>query len=110
MSLKELAEKLYPVFIKTSGENISEPCRVFLSASSMKEKATVRHAVNDNPEEAWQNALTALEKTLNQKNITPKILRVDWVTTSETKTWAQCLALVGSKRRGWFRQGIALDT
>ena len=110
MSLKELAEKLYPVFIKTYDENISAPCRLFLSASSMKEKATVRHAVSNNPAEAWQKALTALEETLNQKNITPVILRADWVIASEIMTWAQCLALVGSKRRGWFRQGIALDT
>ena len=109
MSLKELAEKLYPVFIKTYDENISAPCRLFLSASSMKEKATVRHAVSNNPAEAWQKALTALEETLNQKNITPVILRADWVIASEIMTWAQCLALVGSKRRGWFRQGIALD-
>lgn len=109
MSLKELAEKLYPVFIKNYGENISAPCRLFLSASSMKEKATVRHAVSNNPEEAWKKALTALEETLNQKKVTPIILRADWVIESEIMTWAQCLALVGAKRRGWFRQGIALD-
>jgi len=109
LSLSKLAEKLYPVFIKTSGENIIEPCRLFLSASSMKEKATVCHAVCDTPEEAWETALDNLEKILAQKNITPVILRADWVIKSESKTWAQCLTLAGAKRRNWFRQGIALD-
>ena len=110
MSLAELAEKLYPVFIRNSTENIVEPCRLFLSASSMNERATVCHAVCDTPEEAWENALNDLAKILAQKNIAPVILRADWVIKSETKTWAQCLALVGAKRRNWFRQGIALDT
>ena len=109
MSLAELAEKLYPVFIRNSAENIIEPCRLFLSATNMNERATVCHAVCDTPEEAWENALDDLEKILAQKNISPVILRADWVIKNETKTWAQCLALVGAKRRNWFRQGIALD-
>ena len=109
MSLKELAEKLYPVFIKTANENISAPCRVFLSASSMKEKATVRHAVSDTPEDAWKVALDALQDVLNKKAITPVILRADWVIKSESKTWAQGLALAALKRCNHFRQGISFD-
>lgn len=39
----------------------------------------------------------------------PSILRADWVTSSETVTWADCLAQIRSERRNFFRKGIALD-
>ena len=109
MSLKELAEKLYPIFLKTYGENTSEPCRLFLSASSMKERATVRHTLGNTPQETWITALITLEEVLNKKGVYPVILRADWVTSSESTTWAKCLNRIQAKRRNWFRQGIALD-
>lgn len=107
MSLKELSEKLYPVFIKNFVSSSDEPCRLFLSASSMKERAAVRHAVDVSPEKAWAAALTELEKALN--GIEPSILRADWVKSSEVVTWSECLERVKAIRRNWFRFGIALD-
>lgn len=106
MSLKELSEKLYPAFIRTFDENLSKPCRLFLSATNMKERALIRHAVSDTPEEAWMAALSELEKILTDE---PAILRADWVTASETVTWAECLERIKAKRRNYFRQGIAFD-
>lgn len=109
MSLKDLSEKLYPTFLKTCSENISAPCRLFLSASSMKERATVRHTLGNTPQESWITALIALEDALNKKGIDPVILRADWVISSESITWGNCLRRIQAKRRNWFRQGIALD-
>ncbi len=109
MSLKKLSAKLFPFFIETFTENFYGTCRLFLSASDMKEKAIVRHAAGETPEEAWEKSLAALEEILNQKDIEPSILRADWVISSETSSWADFLDLISSKARNWFRQGIALD-
>lgn len=107
MSLKELSAKLYPAFMKNFPTSSAAPCRLFLSATNMKERAAVRQAVGDTPEKAWTIALTELEKAL--KGITPSILRADWVTSSETSTWADCLEKIKSARRNCFRRGIAFD-
>lgn len=108
MSLKELSEKLYPAFAEKFASG--KPCRLFLSASSMKERATVCNVVCDTPEEAWATALTALKDALDKKNIVkPSILRADWITSSETLTWSGCLKKIKSVRRNWFRKGIAFD-
>lgn len=109
MTLKNLSEKLFPTFLKNFDANPSVPCRLFLSASSLKERATVCNSVGNTPQEAWTTALIDLENALNKKGIEPKILRADWVTLSENISWAKCLARVQAKRRNWFRQGIAFD-
>lgn len=109
MTLKNLSEKLFPTFLKNFSANSSAPCRLFLSASSLKERATVCNAVGNTPQETWTTALIDLENALNQKGIEPKILRADWVTTSENLAWSKCLARVQAKRCNWFRQGIAFD-
>lgn len=112
MSLKDLVAKLYPAFIKNFEKKTSYPCVLFLSASSMKERATVRHAVSETPELAWTTALTALEEVFKTKGTGGKIifvLRADWVTSSEVTTWADCLDRIKSTRRNWFRQGISFD-
>ena len=107
MSLKDLAKKLYPAFIKNFS---ATPCRLFLSATNMKERAVIRHAVGDNPEKVWAAALNALQDALKIKGgMNPTILRADWVTASETVTWAECLERIKAKRRNFFRKGIALD-
>lgn len=108
MSLKELAAKLYPVFIKNF--SASERCRLFLSASSMRERATVSHAVGDTLEKTWNAALDALKDALDKKGgIKPVILRADWIISSEKLTWNDCLARIQSARRYNVRQGIAFD-
>ena len=109
MVLKELSDKLYPTFIQKFAETASDLCRLFLSASSMKEKAVVRHVVCDTPEQAWTTALTALQEALEKNNIEPTILRADWVTTRESTTWEDCLNQISARRRNWFFKGIALD-
>ncbi len=109
MALKELSDKLYPTFIQKFAETASDLCRLFLSASSMKEKAVVRHVVCDTPEQAWTTALTALQEALEKNNIEPTILRADWVTTRESTTWEDCLNQISARRRNWFFKGIALD-
>ena len=109
LSLEDLAEKLYPIVMKKFDEIFSAQCCIFLAATNLQEKATVRHAVSDTPEEAWSLALSALKEALDKKNITPTILRADWVVSSENVTWAECLVRVQSRRRNWFRQGIAFD-
>ena len=110
MPLKELTEKLYPVFIENFNKSSAAPCRIFLSASNMKEKATVRHAVADTPEEAWSTAFNALKEALDKKGgFKVTILRADWVTASQRMTWFYLLDKVKKTRRNWFRQGIALE-
>ena len=110
MSLKELATKLYPTFIENFNKFPSAPCRVFISASNMKERAIVRHAVDDSPENAWNAALNALNDALNKKGgLKPSILRADWVTSSKSMTWAEFIDLVKHTRRNWFRHGLALE-
>lgn len=110
MALKELSEKLYPEFIKRFGKSNSAPCRLFLSASTMRERATVCHAVCSTPEEAWSTTLNSLKELLNKKGgFKPSILRADWVTTTETLTWADFIGRVQKTRRNWFRRGLALD-
>ncbi len=108
MSLKELAAKLYPAFIKNF--SASERCRLFLSASSMRERATISHAVGDAPEKTWNAALDFLKDALDKKGgIKPVILRADWIVSSEKLTWSDCLARIQSARRNNFRYGIAFD-
>ena len=106
MSLKELSEKLYPAFIESfSG---AKPCRLFLSASTLKERAIVRHAVRDTPEQAWEAVMALLEKAFTGK-AQPIILRADWVTSTASMIWTEYLDRLKGRKRGWFRQGIALD-
>ena len=108
VSLKDLAKKLYATFIKNKFPDA--PCKVFLSASNMRERAIVRHAVDDKPENAWNAALNALNDALNKSGkIKPTILRADWVTSSRRVTWAEFVDSVKNTRRNFFRQGIALD-
>ena len=109
MSLKELSEKLYPAFIAAFKELSLDSCRLFLSATNMNERALVRNATADTPEEAWSMALKALEKVLSNKADEVSILRADWVKLRESTTWADCLEQIKSKRRNWFLRGIALD-
>ncbi len=108
MSLKDLAKKLYATFIKNKFP--AAPCKVFLSASNMHERAIVRHAVDDKPENAWNAALNALNDALNRAGkIKPTILRADWVTSSQSVTWAEFVDTVKNTRRNFFRKGIALE-
>lgn len=86
----------------------AEPCRLFLSASNMKTRAIVRHAVGDNPAETWTTALNALKEILGKKDGV-NILRADWVTSSDKMTWAQCLGLIRTLRCNEFRRGIFFD-
>ena len=108
MSLKELAKKLYPTFVENFNKFPDAPCRIFLSASNMKERAIVRHAVGNTPDDAWNAALNALNDALNKKG-KPSILRADWVTSTQNLTWAELIDKLKNIRRNWCRLGIALD-
>ena len=108
MSLKNLTEKLYPMFIKNFSTD--SVCRIFLSASDMKTRAIVQNAQADSPADAWNIVLEKLEKILNAEKIEPKILRVDWVTSSEKMTWENFIKLLEKTRRNYFRRGLALDS
>ena len=81
MSLKNLANKLYPILEKNCPTD--SECKIFLSASDMKSQAIVRNARGNSPAEAWKIALEDLEKSLKSEKISPEILRVDWVVSSE---------------------------
>lgn len=105
MNLNQLAEKLFPAF-RDKAEGLN-PCRVFLSASDMKSRAVTRHAVADNPADAWNLALDSLKAAFNGK---PFILRADWVVESRLVTWAEFLRTIEKTRRNYFRQGVAFDT
>lgn len=107
MSLKNLADKLYPLFIKNCPTD--SVCKVFLSASDMKTRAIVQNAAENSPADAWNIALEKLEKILSSEKIEPKILRADWVTSSEKMTWQDFNKLLGETRRNYFRRGLALD-
>ena len=105
MALKELAEKLYPMFLEhVAGK---KPCKLFLSASTLKERAIVRHAVADIPEKAWQEAINSLEKAFKAEQ--PIILRADWVTSTKNMEWSEYLEKLKGRKRGWFRNGLAVD-
>ncbi|MBR4904450.1 MAG: hypothetical protein IKZ53_07240 [Selenomonadaceae bacterium] len=106
MNLNQLAKKLFPAFIERA-ENL-KPCRIFLSASDMKTRAVTRHAVADNPADAWTFALEKLKEALGSNK--PTILRADWVIEIQSATWEEFLNLIGKTRRNYFRQGIALDS
>lgn len=106
MNLNQLAKKLFPAFIERAG-NV-KPCRLFLSASDMKTRAITRHAVADNPVDAWTVALEKLSEAFGAKK--PFILRADWVIERRMGTWADCLNLLGKTRRNYFRFGIAFDS
>ena len=106
MNLNQLAKKLFPAFIE--GTKNLKPCRLFLSASDMKTRAVVRHAVSDNPADAWTFALEELKEAFGSKK--PFILRADWVIESQVMTWENCLKLIGTTRRNYFRFGIAFDS
>lgn len=105
MNLNQLAKKLFPAFVE-GAENFV-PCRVFLSASDMKTRAVTRHAVADNPNDAWTLALDKLKAVFGSKK--PFILRADWVVESQSATWAEFIQRLEQIRRNYFRQGIALD-
>lgn len=107
MALKNLADKLYPVFMKNF---VGESCKLFLSATDMKVRAIVKNASATSAEEAWKIALEDLQKTLAAEKIDPIILRADWVTSSEKMTWAQFNKLIEDTRRNYFRRGLALDS
>ena len=105
MNLNQLAEKLLPAFLdKADGLN---PCRVFLSASDMKTRAVTRHAVADNPADAWNLAFDKLKAAFKGK---PAILRADWVIESRLAAWAEFFRIIENTRRNYFRQGVALDS
>ncbi len=106
MNLNQLSKKLFPVFIKST-ENF-KPCRLFLSVSDMKTRAITRHAVADNPADAWASALEKLKEAFGSKK--PFILRADWVIESQAGTWADFLKLLGKTRRNYFRFGVAFDS
>ena len=105
MNLNQLAKKLFPAFIERT-ENV-KPCRLFLSVSDMKTRAITRHAVADNPADAWTFALEKLTEAFGTKK--PFILRADWVIESQAGTWTDCLKLIEKTRRNYFRFGIAFD-
>jgi len=105
LALKELAEKLYPMFLEQVAGK--KPCKLFLSASTLKERAIVRHAVADIPEKAWQEAINSLEKAFKAEQ--PIILRADWVTSTKNMEWSEYLEKLKGRKRGWFRHGLAVD-
>ncbi|MBD3878184.1 MAG: hypothetical protein SR1Q5_00650 [Quinella sp. 1Q5] len=106
MALKELSEKIYPAFIESFAG--AKPCRLFISASTLKERAVVRHAVRNTPEQAWEAVMALLEKAFAGKE-QPIVLRADWVTSTASMTWTEYLDKLKGRKRGWFRQGLALD-
>lgn len=108
MSLKNLADKLYPIFIKNFPTD--SVCKIFLSTSDMKTRAVVQNAAENSPADAWNIALEKLKKILQSEKIEPKILRADWVTSSEKMTWQDFNKLLGETRRNYFRRGLALDS
>ncbi|MBR0062337.1 MAG: hypothetical protein IJP68_12750, partial [Selenomonadaceae bacterium] len=104
MNLNQLAKKLFPAFLDNAGN--FKPCCIFLSATDMKTRAVTRHAVADNPADAWNSALDKLKAAFKGK---PFILRADWVVESRLAAWAEFLRTIEKTRRNYFRQGIALD-
>lgn len=106
MSLKELSEKLYPAFIEAFGSD--KPCTLFLSASTLKDRAVVRHAVQNTPEQAWSAVMASLEKVFAGKE-QPSILRVDWITSTVNMAWSDYLDKLKSGKRDWLRKGISFD-
>lgn len=109
MSLKNLADKIYPNFMKIFQGNPVEKCKIFLSASDMKNCAVVKNSVAENPEEAWKIAFEELQKNLKAEKIEPKIFRIDWVVSSEKITWEYFMTLLDKTGRNYFRKGISLD-
>ncbi len=104
--LTRLADALYPDFLVQCSQH---PCTLFLSATDMTQRAITRHVRAATPQEAWAAALTALGASLQEAQIEPTILRAEWVVSTESTTWADCIARVERTRRNYFRQGIALD-
>ncbi len=109
MSLKTMAEGLRPIFLEEFSQESVVPCRLFLSASSMDTPATVRNAVAESPEEAWDKALDRLYQALGENEISANILRADWVTESKSMTWESFNNQISTVSRNKFRQGLALD-
>lgn len=107
MPLKIMIETLQPAFLEDFSKNPRTPCRLFLSASTLEEPATVRHAVAESPEAAWQDAA---EKLCAAVGDAAAILRADWVTESEQMTWESFHKHISTVRRNRFRKGLALDT
>ncbi len=105
MNLNQSARKLFPAFIQST-ENL-KPCRVFLSASDMKTRAVTRHAVADNPADAWNAALEKLKVAFGSKKLF--ILRADWVIETQSVTFEEFIRRVEKTRRNYFRHGLALD-
>ena len=106
--ISDLADTLRQEFLSQfSRHNVT--CRLFLSASDMKTRALTRHASAGTPEEAWDRAMDALSSALSAANISPTILRADWVIATEESTWANLVKEIESTRRNYFRKGIALD-
>ncbi len=104
MNLNQLAKKLLPAFLDNAGN--FKPCCVFLSASDMKTRAVTRHAVADNPADAWNSALDKLKAAFKGKLF---ILRADWVVESRLAAWAEFFRIIEQTPRNYFRQGVALD-
>ena len=105
--LDRLARRLKAKFLEVAGKNSYQPCRVFLSASSMQSRAVTRHASDPDPAKAWTAAVEKLRSALG--TIQPTILRADFVVDVESTTWAGFIDQIGKTKRNYFRKGLALD-
>ena len=105
--LDRLARRLKPKFFEAIKNYSYQPCRLFLSASSMQSRAVTRHASDPDPAKAWTAAVEKLRVALG--TIKPTILRADWVIDAESVTWAEFNDRIGKIKRNYFRKGLALD-
>ncbi|MBO4300027.1 MAG: UDP-N-acetylmuramoyl-tripeptide--D-alanyl-D-alanine ligase, partial [Desulfovibrio sp.] len=103
--MEPLAEALRPFVLSRCQKS---PCTIFLSATDMHKRAITRHAHAEAAETAWDVAMAALTRASNAENISPSILRADWVVESEAVTWEEFLRRMEATRRNYFRHGVAL--
>ena len=109
MSLESLSTKLYTKYTSFVSSYKKNTYIVFLSASDMISRAIVRHAVSNDPDDAYLKAYDLLKSACNEHDVHPIILRLDLVNTRTTMTWKVLSSKIINTPRSQFRLGISFD-
>jgi glycosyltransferase involved in cell wall biosynthesis len=84
-------------------------CTLFFSVSSGKERARVVTANGEDFEQAWRDGFGYIQREAERLDAPPRWLRVDWVFTAQSETWASLNKRLTKTKRNYFRFGLALD-
>ncbi|SDK71693.1 CapA family protein [Microbulbifer yueqingensis] len=108
MTLSDLLLKAKPL-VERKLEELPPPYLLFVSVCDGKQRAVTLHARSNDLNGLWKAIAAQARKATKSGKMSPRWLRLDWVTRVDEMSWGELKENLRATKRSYFRYGIALD-